>query len=228
MPVSKMAVTDVCQSEMRESQSLLRMVLKIDRRSAQATKPLVLQTTARGGRSGFEEEEGRVKVTSGPPKGAYVTKDTVWPTLAIDVSRLAAQPVAVRGAWFLRQREQSEKQLRKFEQETMLMEETVQRLSWRYIEARNRMEDYNTYYDYAVRYGPMEEEDFHSHAMPGKTYHDRCTRGVRSWQRMWWARWPPRRMWKDICATRMQALWRGLKVRKRWRPIVRMRMHHGR
>ena len=93
---------------------------------------------------------------------------------------------------------------------------------------RRRMEDYNQYYYYSTRYGPFEEEDFNNHPMPGGSYHKRCTAGARSFQRMWWAKWPPRRMWLDICATRMGALWRGIWVRKHWRPIVRMRMHHGR
>lgn len=90
------------------------------------------------------------------------------------------------------------------------------------------MEDYNQYFYYSTRYGPFSEDDFNAHPMPGGTYHKRCTLGARSMQRMWWAKWPPRRMWLDICATRMGALWRGIWVRKRWRPIVRMRMHHGR
>ena len=34
MPVVKMAVTDVCRSEMRESQSLLRVVLAVDDKKA--------------------------------------------------------------------------------------------------------------------------------------------------------------------------------------------------
>jgi len=32
----------------------------------------------------------------------------------------------------------AERELRNFEMSTMLLEETVQRLSWRYLEAKNR------------------------------------------------------------------------------------------
>jgi len=38
MPVVKMAVTDVCRSEMRESQSLLRVVLAVDDKKAKGKK----------------------------------------------------------------------------------------------------------------------------------------------------------------------------------------------
>ena len=228
MPVSLMAVTDVCRSEMSESQSLLRIVLRVDTSKEKVPRGTLKVDTSKSGWSGIEEAG---YVADRTMKGKYVTRTTKWPSTTVgrvDVAKMNSMPLAVRPSWYLKIRETKERELREFECETMMVEETVQRLSWRYIEAKNRLDDYKAYYDLAVRYGAFSEEDFHKYPMPGKRYSDLVTRGVRSWQRMWWARWPPRRMCMDICATRMQALWRGIKVRKRWRPIVRMRMHHGR
>ena len=250
VPVARMAVTDVCRAEMREARALLRIATSANggaggaaggggagnsgggqnsgKNGSSVGSGARVVDTSRGGRSSFEET--RI-VTTKTLKGGYVTKQTVWPnrTLAtLDVAALSKQPLATRGTWFLGQRQAAERELARFERETMMMEETVQRLAWRYIEAKNRMEDYEQYYELAVRYGALSEPDFHAHPMPGAVYLSRATKGARSWQRMWWARWPPRRMWMVICATRMQALWRGVKARKRWKPIVKMRLHHGR
>ena len=227
LPVARMAVTDVCKAEMREAQSLLKVVLRIDegKRSLRIRKSGLLMDTVRGGVSPFEEA---AKAAAMGQNGEYVSSKTMWPNFNIDLKKLEANPIKTRAVRFVRQREIAERELREFERSTMLLEETVQRLSWRYLEARNRMEDYYQYYYYATRYGPFDEDDFTSHPMPGSTYHKRCTAGARSFQRMWWAKWPPRRMWLDICATRMGALWRGIWVRKKWRPIVRMRFYHGR
>jgi len=221
MPVVKMAVTDVCRAEMREAQSLLKVVLAADSKKIK-TKISVPIDTVLGKSSPFDV------FAKSDTRGVYVTKETVWPTFKVDWDVMNRTPVATRGDWYIRQKVRAEAELQEFERNTMMMEETVQRLSWRYLEARNRLADYCTYYDYAVRYGPFDEADFQSHATPGKTYHDRCTFGARQFQRMWWAKWPPKRMWMDICSTRMGSLWRGIWVRKRWRPIVKMRMHHGR
>ncbi|GMI05596.1 hypothetical protein TrVE_jg1086 [Triparma verrucosa] len=228
MPVSKMAVVDVCKAEMREARSLLKVVMRVDESKEgfrERKKKNKKFDTTKGGMSPWDEAE---EIGERGRHGEYVGKDTVWPKFKPDMEVLNRTPVSGKAVWYMRQRELHEKELRTFEQSTMLMEETVQRLSWRYIEAKNRMDDYNQYYYYATRYGPYDEEEFNRTPMPGASYHKRCTAGARSWQRMWWAKWPPRRMWLDICATRMQALMRGIWVRKRWRPIVRMRMHHGR
>ncbi|GMH87954.1 hypothetical protein TL16_g11017 [Triparma laevis f. inornata] len=199
MPVSKMAVVDVCKAEMREARSLLKVVLRVDESSegfqSRKKKSGNKFDTTKGGTSPWDEA---VDVGEKGKHGEYVNTNTVWPKFKPDMEVLNRTPVSGKAVWYMRQREIHEKELRRFEQSTMLMEETVQRLSWRYIEAKNRMDDYNQYYYYATRYGPYDEE------------------------------WPPRRMWLDICATRMQALIRGIWVRKKWRPIVRMRMHHGR
>jgi len=227
LPVTKMAVTDVCKAEMREAQSLLKIVLRVDESKDgwKSRRSHLLVDTVKGGTSPFDVAATTAEATR---NGTYVSNSTVWPKYTVDMAKLEATPVKSRAIWFIRQKEMAERELREFEMSTMLLEETVQRLSWRYLEAKNRMEDYNQYYYYSTRYGPFEEEDFNNHPMPGATYHKRCTAGARSFQRMWWAKWPPRRMWLDICATRMGALWRGIWVRKHWRPIVRMRMHHGR
>ena len=259
IPISRMAVTDVCREEMREANAMLKVVLR-DKNAPAAhggggvggsvgNKNNALAPQGGGGRrarpsslQGVYGPSGTSDVRDGSSDPfafardvanrtanvTYASATTKWPKFVVDMETLSRTAVTVRGAWYLRQKEVAEKQLMHFERETMLLEETVQRLSWRYLEAKNRMEDYYLYYRYAQRYGPFDEEDFHRHAMPGAAYDRRATDGARQFQRMWWAKWPPRRMWKDICSTRMGKRVRGYLVRKRWRPIVRMRMHHGR
>lgn len=159
MPVSKMAVVDVCKAEMREARSLLKVVLRVDESSegfqSRKKKNGNKFDTTKGGTSPWDEA---VDVGEKGKHGEYVNTNTVWPKFKPDMEVLNRTPVSGKAVWYMRQREIHEKELRRFEQSTMLMEETVQRLSWRYIEAKNRMDDYNQYYYYATRYGPYDEE----------------------------------------------------------------------
>ena len=91
--------------------------------------------TATGGASPFDAATITAERTR---NGTYVGKGTVWPAYKVDMAKLEATPVRSRAIWFIRQKEMAERELREFEMSTMLLEETVQRLSWRYLEAKNR------------------------------------------------------------------------------------------
>ena len=108
MPVVKMAVTDVCRAEMREAQSLLKVVLAVDSKNSK-TKKAVPVDTVMGKSSPFD---AFAKPTT---RGVYVTKQTVWPTFKVDWEVMNRTPVTTRGAWYIRQKERAEKELQEFE-----------------------------------------------------------------------------------------------------------------
>lgn len=90
-------------------------------------------------------------------------------------------------------------------------------------EARRRKLDYATYYGFALRYGPLAEEEFELVTYPGESYHARVSDACRLVQYWWWSVWPPVLRCRKAAALQIQASFRGLLQRKKWRAIIRLR-----
>jgi len=87
LPVTKMAVTDVCKAEMREAQSLLKIVLRVDesKEGWKSRRTHLPADTVRGGTSPFDIAMTTADATR---NGTYVTQDTVWPKYTVDMAKL--------------------------------------------------------------------------------------------------------------------------------------------
>ena len=111
LPVTKMAVTDVCKAEMREAQSLLKIVLRVDESKDgwKGRRSHLPVDTVKGGTSPFDVAASTAEATR---NGTYVSNSTVWPKYMVDMAKLEATPVKSRAIWFIRQKEMAERELR--------------------------------------------------------------------------------------------------------------------
>lgn len=96
-------------------------------------------------------------------------------------------------------------------------------ISSRLEEARRRKDDYSTYYDFALRYGPLNEEEFELATYPGKICQAKTTDAIRMIQNWWWSVWPSLLRRRKAAALVIQAVFRGFVQKKRWCAIIRLR-----
>jgi len=166
---------------------------------------------------------------AGPVAGFAAPRKLMPPgPLAVNVGEVMRKPLAHRSARWLELRRKAEAESEAAEREELLYEESIQRHADKYVEAQERRLDYQWYFVLACRYGELSEAEFNSSSRPGAIYLKRTSKAAQGWQRMWRCFWPIRRARKYRAARFMQMLYRGYRVRKRWTPILRLRMKCGR
>lgn len=79
------------------------------------------------------------------------------------------------------------------------------------------------YYEFALRYGPLAEEEFELAVFPGRRYHAKNSDASRAIQNWWWSVWPSTLRRRKAAALVIQSLFRGFLQRRRWYAIIRLR-----
>ncbi|CAN0214400.1 unnamed protein product, partial [Scytosiphon promiscuus] len=145
------------------------------------------------------------------------------------VAELRRTPAGWRALRWVMMQRQAELRNQAAETAAMFSEEMEQRhKESRYQEAWERRHDYDLYCVLAGQFWPLEAEAFRSCTRPGKKLFLDIQSPARVIHRMWKKCWPFRKDRKRRGCIGLQALWRGRLTRKRWRPIVRLRIRHGR
>lgn len=90
-------------------------------------------------------------------------------------------------------------------------------------EARQRKEDYATYYDLTLRYGPLSDKDFDMAVYPGRVYVGIISDAAHVVQNWWWSTWPPVLRRRKSAALAVQSAFRGFVKRRQYQGIVRLR-----
>ena len=116
------------------------------------------------------------------------------------------------------------------ETEAMAFEDGYSRCAFRAHDARVQRADYQVYVELVARYGvPFSEDEFNALGpKAGSTFRDLCNDAAINWQRMWWFYAPVYRLRRDRASTIIQQRIRGVNTRRRWAPIVRLRLESGR
>ncbi|CAM9959298.1 unnamed protein product, partial [Discosporangium mesarthrocarpum] len=141
---------------------------------------------------------------------------------------LTSIPVGQRVLRWSMMRQHVQRRLEREERDSMTREEMTQRHTERFLEAQERMHDYNLYCTLAGQFWPLSEEEFCSGDRPGRKLFLMLDRPTRVIIKMWRQCWPFRKARKSKGSIALQALWRGYQTRRRWRPLVRLRLRHGR
>ena len=135
----------------------------------------------------------------------------------------------VRFAHLYHMRDQIESQVSRRESALMAHEDALTRQAWRYFNAKDRQADYELYYElvHTFGFGLMTQESFDQTSRPGHQYYDIMSKSARAFQLMWRRWWPFRRRRKAKGARFLQTMWRAYLARRRWRPIILLRVKYG-
>lgn len=95
---------------------------------------------------------------------------------------------------------------------------------WKWAEEQRI--DYRLYCSLVAQFGvPFSDHEFiHLGTKAGRTFAARCDRGARSFQQMWRSRAPKYRLRRSHAATIIQAAVRGYSTRRRWKPVMCLRI----
>ena len=112
------------------------------------------------------------------------------------------------------------------EVEAMAFEDGYSRCAFRAHDARVQRADYQVYVELVARYGvPFSEDEFNALGpKAGSTFRDLCNDAAIKWQKMWWFYAPVYRLRRDRASTIIQRRIRGVNTRRRWAPIVQLRL----
>ncbi|CAN0287228.1 unnamed protein product, partial [Ectocarpus sp. 12 AP-2014] len=147
------------------------------------------------------------------------------------VAELQRTPAGWRTLRWVMMKRQAELKSQAMEAAAMFAEEREQRLKERFLEAWERRHDYDLYCVLAGQFWPLEAQDFRACSRPGRKLFLEIEAPARVIMRMWRTCWPDcfrvdDRKRKGCLG--FQSLWRGYRVRKRWHPVIRLRVRHGR
>ncbi|CAN0078753.1 unnamed protein product [Ectocarpus sp. 12 AP-2014] len=117
----------------------------------------------------------------------------------------------------------AEADVQRVELDQMRLEDAEATILSKLEEAQRRKQDYGTYYDFAVRYGPLPGDQFDLAIYPGSHYHGKILDATRVIQIWWWGVWPPLLRHRKAAALAIQSQFRGFLQRRKWRAIIRLR-----
>ncbi|CAM9542473.1 unnamed protein product, partial [Phaeothamnion confervicola] len=144
------------------------------------------------------------------------------------LDELRRRPLEGRAQRFDALRRQAERRAEAAERRAMAGEERRSTHVAAFRDAWERRVDYDVYCALATLFGPLPEVDFAATGRPGRALFEAVERPVQILQRFWRRRLPRRRRWKSEAAAKVQCLWRGHRVRRRWWPILKLRLRCGR
>lgn len=139
----------------------------------------------------------------------------------IKTARLALRT----GEWHA-YRKQKEHQAIPIECQQMAIEDASISILDRWRWADEQRTDYRLYCTLVAQYGvPFSDEEFNRlGSRAGSTFAARCNRGATFLQRMWRSRAPKLRLRRSHAATIIQAAVRGNRTRRRWKPVIYLRI----
>jgi hypothetical protein len=115
----------------------------------------------------------------------------------------------------------------RYERETMQHEDETGHLMRVYVDAQHRRRDYDRYFVLATRYGVFSQAEFSADSSPGDRYFKKVTSAALMLQRRWDMYWPMKKLRMHRAARFMQTLFRRYAARKKWYPIIRLRLKYG-
>ncbi|CAM9339893.1 unnamed protein product, partial [Laminaria digitata] len=243
LEVTRMAVHDACGREMADALRKYR-AWAVRNRSDSSGDVTVLRhrrnnkihRTHRSGGEYASQDCSEATVTAGT--GKRMREDTSKERVA----ELQRTPAGWRTLRWLMMRRQDEERSQAAEAAAMFTEEMQQRHKERRVSSDwvsrrpwERRHDYDLYCVLAGQFWPLESQEFRADSRPGKKLFLELDKPARKITKMWRTCWPSRKAGTTSETDRkrrgclaVQALWRSHRVRRRWRPIVRLRVRHGR
>ena len=113
------------------------------------------------------------------------------------------------------------------DRDTMIFEDSLGQLNRAYFEAQQRRRDYDRYFILATRYGVFSQEEFSRDASPGDRYFNKVTEAAKMLQKRWDLYWPMKKLRMHRAARFMQTLFRSYIARKKYYPIIKIRLKYG-